>query len=76
MTDVPENLSQQEAVALLAERVAAVERAMTEAQAVANKYKLSFSFAPAYGMGGTYYGDENDRDEDSENGWYSSSMSC
>ncbi len=40
---------------------------LKSATEIADEYGLSFSFCPAYGMGGTYSGDS---------GWNSSSQNC
>jgi len=45
----------------------------------ADEHKLSFSFSPAYGMGGHYYGDPEDRYSpygDEPEGWSPSSQGC
>lgn len=75
----------QKAVAELAEMVKLAEDALARAEKLADESGLSFSFEPAYGMGGTYYGkgksaqdspsDPYDWSDDSW-GWYSSSQSC
>ena len=51
--------------------------ALSAAEEIADRWKLEFSFGPAYGMGGTYYGDPEDRDSwNPEQGWVSSSADC
>jgi hypothetical protein len=58
-------------------KLAEAMKLIREAQALADQYKLSFSFDVSYGMGGTYYGDPAERDEDySSDGWLASSNSC
>jgi hypothetical protein len=57
----------QEGNALLAAAVEKFELALSEATQIADKYDLSFSIYPTYGMGGTYEGDY---------GWTSSSNNC
>ncbi len=49
--------------------------ALKKCEAFADKYHLEFSWSPAYGMGGWYYGDPAER-EYPEDGWRSSSASC
>lgn len=56
-----------------------VERAYAELEAakkLADEHKLDFSFRPAYGMGGHYQGDPEERYRDPSQGWQSSSHSC
>lgn len=53
---------------LMAEAKAKLINAFSEAEAVADKYELSFSIDPAYGMGGTYDGEDGE--------WCPSSQSC
>lgn len=48
-------------------------KSINKAEALANEHKLSFEFGVAYGLGGTYYGDEEERSEYCADGWYSSS---
>lgn len=50
---------------------------LKEAEAFAKKYKLNFSIHPAYGMGGSFYGDPAQFSEDgAEPGWFPSSEGC
>lgn len=60
----------------LSELVSKAYAALEEATEFANKYHLSFSWSPGYGMGGRYYGDPEDQDDYMDGGWYSSSQSC
>jgi len=48
---------------------------LRKACAIADEYKLNFSWYVAYGMGGDYYGDHDDSDY-SDGGWVSSSSQC
>jgi len=56
--------------------VRAASEALEEAEKYADKYHLSFSWSPAYGMGGHYNGNPDDRNPDDEGGWSSSSAGC
>lgn len=56
------------AEAELEEKVNAFNTALAEAEAIANKHNLTFNIYPAYGMGGTYDGEEGE--------WSPSSQSC
>lgn len=56
------------AKAELEEKVNAFHTALAEAEAIANKHNLSFNIYPAYGMGGTYDGEEGE--------WSPSSQGC
>jgi hypothetical protein len=49
---------------------------INQAEKLADEHKLSFDFGVAYGLGGTYIGDEEERSEYCNDGWYSSSSSC
>ena len=70
-------LTQEEAVKALADKVKEFNEALSEAESIADKYKLSFSISPAYGMGGTYDDDPEERvGEDWESSWESSSANC
>jgi serine phosphatase RsbU (regulator of sigma subunit) len=64
-------LEKQRLNAELSVLVQAFENALSEAEAFADKHKLSFSIYPAYGMGGQYYGCTNNED-----GWMPSSQGC
>lgn len=68
-------MTQEEANVALAAKVAEFNKALSEAEAIADEHGLSFRISPAYGMGGRYEGDENDR-EYSDDGWHPSSQSC
>ncbi len=50
--------------------------ALSEAEKFADKYHLDFYWQPAYGMGGFYNGNPDERGEDDEGGWSSSSSGC
>jgi hypothetical protein len=56
--------------------VKAVYEAVAKAQEYADKHKLSFGLSLAYGMGGWYEGDPEERNRDHDNGWYASSQGC
>lgn len=56
--------------------VSAAYAELSAAKKLADKYKLSFSFSPAYGMGGRYYGNVEDRYNDESEGWQASSHDC
>lgn len=56
--------------------VDAAYESIANAQKLADKYKLDFSFNLAYGMGGWYNGDEDERYGDDDEGWSASSQSC
>ena len=60
----------------IAELLQAAHASIKEAESVANKYKLDFTFRVVYGMGGFYTGDDDARSEDDDNGWMASSESC
>jgi hypothetical protein len=79
-------MDKKEAQQTLSGLVKNVKDALTQAQMFADEHGLEFYFAPAYGMGGSYYGKAMREDpaqsdwvpseaEDND-GWYSSSMSC
>ena len=60
-------------------KTAAAMKLIREAQKIADKHTVEFSFSVAYGMGGWYYpkGHEFRDDEyDDDDGWSSSSASC
>lgn len=58
----------------LAALVNAAEEALSKATSFADEHKLSFSYSPAYGMGGYYNSNPEDRWQ--ELGWNPSSQSC
>lgn len=67
----------------LAKLVEEAEAALAEAEAFANEHNLTFTFEPAYGMGGTFYPGARCHDDSwlsdhigSEGGWISSSAEC
>ena len=51
-------------------------KALQLAESIADEHKLSFSYCPAYGMGGYYTGDPAKRESWKEDGWTSSSETC
>lgn len=65
-----------EAQSQISKHVSAAYAELDKAKALADKYKLDFHFSPAYGMGGYYNGDPDERSEYSEDGWRPSSQSC
>jgi hypothetical protein len=75
-------LTKEQAAAELTKLVTAVYDAVGEATAFADEHKLTFSIDIAYGMGGTYNGDAENRyvpnyvDPEDHDGWYPSSQSC
>lgn len=70
--------SKQQATQEIAHLVKSAYDNLALAQALADEHKLEFSFSPAYGMGGTYYGypSEDKWDYRDEPGWQSSSSTC
>lgn len=65
----------------LKELVSTAEAALAEAELFAIKHGLEFSFSPAYGMGGTFYGSMEDSNKsyygiDNDHGWIASSQTC
>ena len=68
----------------VAEQIKIAQDAIKEAQRIADEAKISFSFeGPAYGMGGYYEGNPEDRyledwqdSDDISAGWSASSQSC
>jgi hypothetical protein len=80
---IPNDLSAEDAKALLDEQIQAAYEAVAKAEAIADKYGLNFNFSVAYGMGGRYIGDQEQRTEyvdddyyDADLGWRPSSHSC
>jgi hypothetical protein len=73
-------LSKADARKLLNEKVQAAYAAIADAQVIADKHGLNFDFDIAYGMGGSYIGDPEEREEYDEDeldgGWRSSSAMC
>lgn len=70
-------MDKQEAVARIAVLVGAAEENIHEAEKLADEFGLDFDFSPAYGMGGTYYGEGHEYTTQwAEQGWNPSSMSC
>ena len=74
--------TKQELTKHLADLVQAAYDALNAAEAFADEHKLSFNFSPAYGMGGSYDGEVENRsvpeyvDREDHDGWYPSSQSC
>lgn len=65
---------------LIAIYVKEAMESLEKAKVIADKYGVSFTFSPAYGMGGNYMG-KNATDWDSSDcsdsgTWYPSSQSC
>ncbi len=69
----------------LQEKVKTARVALEECEAFADEHGLSFSFNPAYGMGGRYYskksamedyGLSEDKINEEQYGWRSSSQNC
>lgn len=77
-------LTEQEANSVLAAHVKAAYKALQAAESIAEQYGLSFSFSPAYGMGGHYEANPEELEdigEDQDSGesgprWFPSSQSC
>ena len=75
-------LTEEEAVGALAEKVKEFNKVLDEAVDIAREYKLEFDIYPARGMGGTFEGNpknwdlESWEDEDTYDGWQASSASC
>lgn len=71
-------MTDQEKQAELSRLVRAAEEALKAATDFADEHKLYFSWSPAYGMGGSYIGDPEERwnSDYSDDGWHSSSMGC
>lgn len=71
-------MTKEEANKEIAVQVATAYKALAKAEALAIKHKLEFSFSPAYGMGGRFYGEveEDDWTDLEEPGWVSSSHDC
>ena len=63
-------MTKEEAVKALAEKVAEFEKALREAEEIADAHNLTFYIEPAYGMGGAYEGGEEGQ------GWNTSSKNC
>lgn len=68
-------MSTKELQAQLEELVIAANAALNKATVFADEHKLSFTFEPAYGMGGQYVGDAVGYDY-MDSGWNPSSVSC
>lgn len=85
-------MDKKEATAKIAELTAEAKAKVREAQDLADKYGVEFSFSIAYGMGGyyqpqykegvsewnssDYYESSCYNDDDEDAGWRSSSQSC
>lgn len=61
-------MTKEEATRIIAEKVAAAAALIRECEQIADQHDVCFDFSVAYGMGGSYYPDDN--------GWYSSSQDC
>lgn len=65
----------------ISKKIAEAYKLVREAEALATTHKLSFSWDLAYGMGGTFHGDPEDRydrygENEAEAGWSASSQGC
>lgn len=75
-------LTREQANARISELLALASEAISEAEALADEHKLSFSspLDHVYGMGGSYDGNWQDETDEwgdpKEHGWYPSSQSC
>lgn len=71
-------MTKEEANKELSRLVQVAEEALSAAEAFADEHKLGFSFCPAYGMGGYYEGDPEQRyaDYGEPEGWQPSSQGC
>lgn len=71
-------MTDQEKQAELSRLVKSARDALTAAECFADEHKLSFSWSPFYGGGGSYIGDPEERwnSDYSDDGWHSSSMGC
>jgi non-ribosomal peptide synthetase component E (peptide arylation enzyme) len=76
MAQETQEMTEAEAKKAIEDKIQAAYALINEAEEIADKYKLSFGFSVAYGMGGYYDGDPENRSEYSEDGWYASSQSC
>lgn len=72
--------ARRDANAEISKKLDQARQLLKECQALADQHALSFSFNPAYGMGGTYYGKGNEEwsssSDGSEGEWVSSSSQC
>ena len=74
-------LTQEEAVGALADKVKEFNKALSEAVELADNHGLEFDIYPTYGMGGYYEGkgfieDWDDAEALEEGRWRASSQSC
>lgn len=69
----PTEKEQEEASKVIAEKTAAAAALIRECEEIARKAQVTFRFSVAYGMGGTFYPED---DEWNEEGWNPSSQSC
>lgn len=72
-------MDKKEATVELSRLVSVAKEALQAATNFADEHKLSFSWNPSYGMGGSYIGDPEERwkeDYYGDDGWHSSSMGC
>jgi len=67
-------MTEQEAVAEIANLTEAAYEAIRKAEALADEYGVDFSFSVSYGMGGSYISKKTP--EWDEEGWVSSSQNC
>lgn len=62
---------------IIEEKLSQAMKLIRECEAIANEHKLMFSMQVAYGMGGDYYGDQEQWDDEyMVEGWAPSSMGC
>jgi len=74
-----DKMTNEEAAKAISEKVSEAYAAINAAESIADEYKLDFNFSVAYGMGGYYNGDPEDRDDDDDemnDGWSPSSQGC
>lgn len=69
-------MTAEEAAKQISQHLGEAYQAISKAEKLADEFKLTFDFGVAYGLGGTYIGDEEERSEYCNDGWYSSSSSC
>lgn len=76
MTQSTDIVTLKDAEHAIARLLAEARDKISEAEALADEFKTSFSFDLCYGAGATYRGDIDSRWGDDENGWLSSTASC
>lgn len=69
-------LTEQEAVQRIESLRLEVIAKVNEMKNLADTHQLDFDLTLGYGMSASYYGNEEDRCEYSNEGWYTSSMGC